>query len=126
MPTTVEEWLRQADYDLETADFMLQGGRRFYAVFMAHLAVEKALKGIYQKRLNRTPPRTHNLRLLVDQAGLQVPTDTEDFLLQLTHAQIATRYTENLAALQREFTPEVAGVILTKSKEVVVWAKTQL
>ena len=39
-----EEWFRQADYDLETAEYMLRGGRRFYAVFISHLAVEKALE----------------------------------------------------------------------------------
>ena len=40
------EWLRQADYDLETAQYMLAGGRYIYAVFMCHLSAEKALKGL--------------------------------------------------------------------------------
>lgn len=51
MPKEPDEWLRQAEYDMETAEFMLNGGRYFYAVFMCHLAIEKALKGLYQKRL---------------------------------------------------------------------------
>ncbi len=41
------EWLTQADYDLDTAQDMLDKGRNFYAVFMAHLAIEKALKGLF-------------------------------------------------------------------------------
>lgn len=46
MDKRVEQWFMQAEYDLDTAECMLQAGRRFYAVFMAHLAIEKALKGI--------------------------------------------------------------------------------
>ena len=44
-----QEWQRQADYDMDTAEYMYAGGRYVYAVFMCHLAVEKTLKGIYQK-----------------------------------------------------------------------------
>ncbi|MFC1692879.1 HEPN domain-containing protein [Candidatus Latescibacterota bacterium] len=39
------EWLKQADYNMETADFMFSGGRYFYAVFISHISIEKALKG---------------------------------------------------------------------------------
>ncbi len=43
------EWLAQADYDIETAELMISGGRHFYAVFMCHLAVEKALKVSFKR-----------------------------------------------------------------------------
>ena len=39
-----EEWLKQADYDMDTAELMFSGGRYFYAVFMCHLSIEKALE----------------------------------------------------------------------------------
>ena len=61
------EWLRQADYDIETAEFMFNGGRYFYSIFMCHLAIEKALKGLYQFKLEQVPPKTHNLVYLLDQ-----------------------------------------------------------
>jgi len=43
------EWLKQAEYDLETAEYLFSGGRYLYSVFMCHLAIEKALKGLYEK-----------------------------------------------------------------------------
>jgi len=46
-----EEWLKQADYDMDTADAMHTGGRYFYAIFMCHLSIEKGLKGLYYKGL---------------------------------------------------------------------------
>ena len=45
MSDKYKEWLKQADYDMDTADAMHSSGRYFYAVFMCHLSIEKALKG---------------------------------------------------------------------------------
>ena len=51
MAQAVEEWFRQADYDIDTADYMFSGGRYFYAVFMCHLSIERLLllKGSAEK-----------------------------------------------------------------------------
>jgi HEPN domain-containing protein len=40
------EWIKQADYDYDTAELMQQSGRNFYAVFMCHMAIEKGLKAL--------------------------------------------------------------------------------
>lgn len=61
----VLEWLSQSQYDLDTAQAMLDSRRYMYAVFMCHLAVEKALKALVVKRTGDTPPRTHNLVQLI-------------------------------------------------------------
>ncbi len=60
MERQTEEWLKQADYDMDTADYMYKGGRYIYAVFMCHLSVEKALKGLYFEQLRKIPPKSHN------------------------------------------------------------------
>ena len=69
MDKKILEWLKQADYDMDTAEFMCRGGRYFYAVFMCHLAIEKALKGLYQRNLQETPPKTHNLIYLLSKTA---------------------------------------------------------
>ena len=66
MDSRAKEWLKQSDYDLETAKFMASGGRYFYSVFMCHLSIEKALKGLYQEKIDKFPPKTHNLILLMN------------------------------------------------------------
>ena len=60
-----EEWLKQADYDMDTADAMFASGRYLYTVFMCHLSIEKSLKGLYSKELAEVPPKTHNLLYLI-------------------------------------------------------------
>lgn len=87
MSEKFEEWLRQADYDIETAVVMLNGGRHFYAVFMCHLAVEKALKGLYTEVLAKTPPKTHNLIYLLNAIDKRPQVELEKFYRQVEHGQ---------------------------------------
>ena len=44
------EWIAQAEYDIDTAQVMLEGRRHIYCVFMCHLSIEKALKAVYVRR----------------------------------------------------------------------------
>lgn len=123
MAHTPEEWLKQSDYDLETAEFMLSGGRNIYAVFMAHLAMEKALKAIYHKKFFEIPPKTHNLMHLLNKNGLPPPEDVGEFIAELDHASVATRYPEELSVMSAIYTPARTKEILAKTKEGVKWAK---
>lgn len=126
MTDKYKEWLRQADYDMDTAELMLNSGRHFYAVFMCHLSIEKALKGLYFKRMNEVPPKTHNLLYLLDKVGKRPEQELEKFITKLNTASIATRYPDELAKIQAAYTAEVTAEMITKSKDVLQWVKTQL
>ena len=120
-----EEWHRQAEYDIDTAEYMLRGGRRLYAVFMCHLALEKALKGLYQVKLGKTPPKTHNLGYLLEQTGVRAPQATLEFLVRLNEANIAARYPEDLAATQKAYPEPLVRTILGQAKEAMAWIRKQ-
>ena len=119
------EWLKQAAYDIDTAEFMCQGGRYFYAVFMCHLAVEKALKGLYQQNLGETPPKTHNLIYLLNKIGVRPEEKIGRVIAKLTEANIATRYPDDIDRLQSHYTQEVATQIVMQTKEVFEWTRAQ-
>jgi HEPN domain-containing protein len=125
MSKNPEEWFRQADYDLETAEYMFNGGRYFYSVFLCHLSIEKALKGLYQDRLKETPPKVHNLVYLLNKIGIKPPEVQAKFLIKLNEASVPTRYPETLELLKRDYTQGVVEDILFKSKEVLEWIKDQ-
>ncbi len=119
------EWLKQADYDFDTAEFMCAGGRYFYAVFMCHLALEKAMKGLYQQKLQETPPKTHNLIYLLDRIGLRPDRDKGSAITRLNEANITTRYTDDIDGLQSNYTQEITTHILAQTKEILEWIKAQ-
>ena len=126
MDKRILEWLKQADYDMDTADFMCKGGRYFYAVFMCHRAIEKALKGLYQQNLQETPPKTHNLIYLLNKIGLRPDEDRGRIITRLNEANIATRYPDDIDKLQSNYTKEITAQILTQAKEALEWIKQQL
>jgi HEPN domain-containing protein len=119
------EWMKQADYDMETADFMYGGRRYFYAVFMCHLSIEKALKGLYQQKLQEVPPKTHNLIYLLDKIGIRPDEKTGKIIARLNEANIATRYPEDVDQLQRHFTEAISGQLIAQAKEILEWIKKQ-
>ncbi len=120
------EWLKQADYDIDTAEFMFDGGKFFYTVFMCHLSVEKAMKGLYQERLKETPPKTHNLVYLLKKIDIKPMETIGRFIIKLNEASVVTRYPEDIDKLQQLHTQAVVKDILIKSREVLQWIKNQL
>jgi HEPN domain-containing protein len=120
-----KEWLKQADYDMDTADAMYMSGRYFYAVFMCHMSIEKALKGLYSKILNETPPKTQNLLYLINKTGRKPEQEIEKFITKLNTASITTRYPDDLVKIQSAYTKEITKELIAKSKDVLQWLKTQ-
>ncbi len=119
------EWLKQADYDMDTAEFMCRGQRYFYAVFMCHLAVEKALKGLWLQKLQEAPPKTHNLIFLLDKMGINPDPQRGKVIAKLNEANIATRYPEDIEQMQRNYNQAVTCPILVETKDVLEWIKKQ-
>jgi len=120
-----DEWLRQALYDMETADYLFDGERYFYAVFMCHLSIEKALKGLYVKRFNKTPPKTHNLIYLIEFINIDIPENHYDVIFTLNRISVPARYPDNLQTILKEFNKSKTIEVIEQSKEVLKWLKTK-
>jgi HEPN domain-containing protein len=120
-----EEWLKQAEYDMETAETMCASGRYFYAVFMCHLSIEKALKGLHYDRLKEVPPKVHNLVYLLNKVSIRPPETLGRFIVKLNEASVATRYPEELATLIKNYPEPIVSDILAQTKEVLKWIRTQ-
>jgi HEPN domain-containing protein len=120
-----EEWFTQAEYDMSTADYMFDGGRYFYVVFMCHLSIEKALKGLYLKKLTEEPPKVHNLIYLLNKISLKPPEAIGRFMVKLNEASIPTRYPEDIDKLQKDYTQDTVRGIIAQAKETLEWIKKQ-
>jgi len=126
MDEKVREWVTQAEFDIETAEFMFQGGRYFYSVFMCHLSLEKALKAVYCEKLKDVPPKVHNLVYLINKTSINPPETLGKFIVRLNEANIATRYPESLEKLQKTYTKTITSEIILNTKEALAWIKQQL
>jgi len=120
-----DEWYFQSDYDLETALNMLQSGRNIYCIFMCHLSLEKALKGLFIKRLNQFPPKIHDLMYFVEKLALEPEDIHMNFLIWLTTMDITTRYPEDLRNMIKKYSNELTNSVYQQSKEVQQWIMQQ-
>lgn len=80
MENPVKYWLELSDYDLETAEAMLQSRRYLYVGLMCHQTIEKVFKGHYSKLKSESAPYTHSLSFLAEKGGF-----TKLFLMNRKH-----------------------------------------
>lgn len=120
-----EEWYFQSDYDLETAFDMFKSGRYIYCIFMCHLSLEKALKGLLVKSKGEFPSKSHSLIYFVEKMELKMGDSYYDFLFTLNKISVPTRYPEDLRKLFTAYSLERTKTILNQTKEIQLWIKQQ-
>lgn len=120
------EWLKQAEYDLETAWAMWKTSRYLYVVFMCHLAVEKALKAIIIERTGDAPPRTHNLIELAKLGNVNLDEKQKEFISILNSAAVGARYPDFLDNALKKYSRKKTLEYLHKAREVIQWLKKEV
>jgi HEPN domain-containing protein len=120
-----EEWYFQSDYDLETAIDMFKSGRNVYCIFMCHLSLEKALKGLLIKMRDEFPPKIHSLSYFVNKLDLELDETNQEFVFMLDKVSVSTRYPDDLRKLFTTFTKERTQQFLDQTKLIQEWIKNQ-
>ncbi|MBI2452487.1 HEPN domain-containing protein [Candidatus Pacearchaeota archaeon] len=113
-------WLKQAEKDLDTAKYNIDGRKLEAGAFFLQQAVEKALKALYIKKFARLI-KTHDLVLLARE--LKVPQNLEEFCKKLTPAYQYTRYPDITKEIDLE---NKINEFMEYSKEIIKWVKKNL
>ena len=124
----IKYWQNLAEYDLETANAMLNSKRYLYVGFMCHQVIEKMLKALYTAQKDKTPPYTHNLKHLASKIDIyeimpEKHKDTIDILLPLN---IEARYPTYKEQLLRSLSNERCIEIIEQTKSLKKWIEQQL
>jgi len=117
-----DEWFKQAEYDLGTAEAMFRGRRYIYTVFMCHLSLEKALKGVLSRQGLATL-KSHDLVYLMEKIGIDVPEEHAEFMEMLSEVSVPTRYPEELDRLVAHYPRKRTAEIVAQCREVNEWLK---
>lgn len=125
MRSDSKNWIALADYDLETARYMLKTGRNLYVVFLCHLALEKVLKALVTETTQTIPFKTHDLILLVKKGGLDIPQEYLEFIGKINSASIPTRYPEDLERALKVYPKSIVRAYLNRTAEIIKWLKKQ-
>jgi len=118
MRKDTNNFIRSAEYDLDTAQFMLNTGRYIYVIFMCHLSLEKILKALVCEANQNIPPKTHNLVYLVKLSNIELPKNYLDFIAKINNASIVTRYPEDFSRTLDAYPKGIAQEYLSNTKEI--------
>jgi HEPN domain-containing protein len=128
MDKKVAYWVRLSEYDLETAEAMLQTERFLYVGFMCHQAIEKIAKAHYQMVMNQMPPKTHNIIFLFEQTkgAVSLSDEQKNFLDVLQPMNIEARYPDYQDRIFKSLNHEKCRELLRASREMHGWIKEKL
>mgnify|MGYP006287887529 CR=1 FL=1 len=128
MDNRVKYWLELADYDLITAEAMLQTKRYLYVGFMCHQIAEKSIKALYVKKKNATPPYSHNLRYLLEESGIinEIDKTYLNLISELQPLNIETRYPTYKENIIKILTYEKCSELIINTRRFLEWIKSKL
>jgi HEPN domain-containing protein len=128
MENNVKYWLDISEYDLGTAEAMLEKARFLYVGFMCHQAIEKIVKAYYQQELNQLPPKTHNIILLAQQSNLydNLSDAQKAFIEMLQPLNIEARYPDYRERVLLSLNQDKCKNILQKIRDLYKWIKEKL
>jgi HEPN domain-containing protein len=128
MDDKAQYWVEISDYDLETAEAMLQSKRYLYVGFMCHQAIEKIFKAFFTKLKSETAPFSHSLSYLAKKGDFyeSFSEDQKDFIDQLEPLNIEARYPSHKERLMKSLTDAKCKEILINTKELQQWIKVKL
>lgn len=120
--------MEMSEYDIETAQAMLDTHRYLYVGFMCHQAIEKALKAYWSNVLEEPPLKIHTLSKLASKTGIDSKMSEEqlDFIDTLEPLNIEARYPSYKERLLKSLTIEYCQNMIASTKELQSWIKNKL
>jgi HEPN domain-containing protein len=124
----VTYWVELSDYDLETAEGMMQIKKYLYVAFMCHQTIEKIFKAVYTQQKEDTPPFVHKLTFIAQTGEFYDNFSAEqiEFIDRLEPLNIKTRYPDYKKELAKRLTPIICLEIINKTKNLQQWTKENL
>jgi HEPN domain-containing protein len=125
---TIKYWQDISEYDLITAEAMLNTERYLYVGFMCHQAIEKIIKAYYVKVKKETPPYIHDLEKLAGYSELYNLFSQEqiEFLEELNPLNIESRYPKYKDQMFQIMKSKDCKYFLNKCRELREWINKKL
>lgn len=113
----INYWLKSAEEDFETMNYLKKGKRFVHSLFFGHLYLEKISKALWVKNNKANhPPRIHNLLTLLEQANVKLNESQLLFLLKMNQYHIDGRYPEDIERLKKITSGKLANEYFSEIK----------
>jgi len=112
-------WINTAEDDWESVELLFNGKKYLQSLFWAHLVLEKLAKALWVKHHGEnTPPKIHNLILLLEQSTIDLGVENMKFLHDYNAFQLSSRYPDYLNEIRKVCTREFTEIQLDKVNKI--------
>jgi len=115
----IDYWINTAEKDWTSVDILFVGKQYLQSLFWAHLVLEKLAKAHWVKNNEEnTPPKTHNLIVLLRGANVDLGEEKMNFLVNYNNFQLSARYPDYLNEIYRICTKQFTEGQMDNVKEI--------
>ena len=116
-------WFDSSEEDYETMNYMFNGEKYTWSLFVGHLVIEKMLKGLYAKNNENNPiaPKIHNLIMIAQKSNLDVPSEIREDIQVINTFNISARYDDYKKAFAEKCTREYTESSINRINNVRNW-----
>lgn len=121
----IDYWVSSSDSDFITMNNLFKSKDFHWSLFIGHLVIEKLLKAVCLKEISdlNHPPRSHDLLLLADKAGINTNEQQKDDLDLITTFNISARYPDYKKSFYKKCNDTYTLDKIKKIKELRIWLK---
>lgn len=115
----IEYWLKNAKRDWKRAELCLNSKDHVFALFCAHLCLEKICKALWVKHhKSNYPPRIHKLEKILSTTPVKLIDEDLNFLVLMNKYQLEGRYPDYRDKIYKICTTRLTKETLNKANSV--------
>lgn len=123
----IKYWTISAQKDWRRVNLLIKNKDFVFALFCAHLTLEKLIKAHWVKdNPDNHPPKIHNLVYLISKTKLNASENEMAFLEQMNLFQIEGRYPDYRNNLYKVYGAAPSKVIIAKANTIRKWLNKNL
>jgi HEPN domain-containing protein len=119
-------WRSSSDLNYQTMQNLVKTREYSWALFMGHLVIEKLVKALYVKKLQKHPLLSHDLLRLFEKVGLKLPLGYDEWLDKITTFNLNARYDDYKQSFHKLCTVEYTNEWIGKIEILRKWLINQL
>ncbi len=122
----IKFWLESSEKDFKTMEDLFQTNNNHWSLFMGHLVIEKLAKAVYVKRTGNHPPLIHDIRRILEKAGIDIEQNRKTALDSVTRFNIKARYDDYKQNFYKLCTDSFTKEWIENIKDTRLWIKSML
>ena len=122
----VKHWQSSSNQNYGTMQNLLKTKDYSWALFLGHLAIEKLLKAVYVKNIQKHAPYTHDLLRIAEKANLKFLKEQIEWLDQITTFNLNARYDNYKQDFYKLCNVEFTTIWINRIEDLRKWLISQL